>query len=64
MTNSESVNLTRIMEREGILRIARLNPGYSIAMEGNILATGATVGEAYNNALTERAILCDRRAAA
>lgn len=63
MTENESVNLTQIMRREGILRIADLGFGFSVAMRGDILATGATVGEAYENALTERAIKTERKAA-
>lgn len=61
MTNTESVNLTQIMEREGILRIARTfdmrnQPlGYSVYMRGNAWGTGVTVGEAYQNCLADRA---------
>jgi hypothetical protein len=49
-------DLTAIMERDGILRIARFpNGGFSVALEGNIIGTGKTVGEAYQCALRDRA---------
>lgn len=55
MTDKEGVDLTGIMRREGILRIARFRAGgFSVAMEGDILGTGKTVGEAYENALRQR----------
>lgn len=58
------MNLTRFMEANGIVRIARLRPGYSVAMEGNILGTGETVEEALANARRDRAAQLDERKAA
>ncbi len=69
MDTNESVNLTQIMEREGILSIARVDTsypsdglnatGYIVHMRGNICGTGKDVGEAYQTCLAYR----DRRAA-
>lgn len=64
MTKTESVNLTRIFRRDGILRIAELGTGYAVHMRGNVMGTGADIGEAYQNALAERAIKSEVRAAA
>ena len=63
MTENESVNLTRIMRREGILRIARVGEGFTLHMRGDFMGAGATVGEAYENALNERAIKTEGKAA-
>ena len=63
MTKLEVVNLTRIMFDEDILRIARVGPGFTLHMRGDVMGPGATVGEAYENALTERAIKTERKAA-
>jgi hypothetical protein len=63
MTNREGVNLTRIMFDEDILRIARVGTGFTLHMRGDVMGTGATVGEAYANALAERAVKTERIAA-
>lgn len=54
MTHTEGIDLTAIFKREGILRIADNGAGYSVYMRGDILGTGKTVGEAYENALRQR----------
>lgn len=54
MTNTEALNLTRIMLDEAILRIARNPNGYSVYLEGDILGTGKDVGEAFRNAIRQR----------
>lgn len=57
------MNLTRFMETNGILRIASLRPGYSVAMQGNILGTGETVEEAIESARRDRDAQLERKAA-
>lgn len=57
MSKSEALKLTAIMEDYGILRIARFKSGgFSVAMEGDVLGTGPTVGAAFDNAIRERRI--------
>ena len=40
MTKLEGVNLTRIMFDEDILRIARVGPGFTLHMRGDVMGTG------------------------
>jgi hypothetical protein len=54
MNSTEGVDLTGIMRRDGILRIADNGGGFSVYMRGDILGTGKDVGEAYRNALRQR----------
>ena len=64
MTNTEAINLTAIMERDEILRIAHTGGGFSVYMRGDILGTGKTVGEAYQSALNTKAAQAVRQVAA
>ena len=64
MNKHDAVNLTRIMQRDGILRISHTGGGFSVYMRGDILGTGKTVGEAYQCALRTKAAQADRQVAA
>lgn len=49
--NKRQLNgLQSIMQDERITRIAKWDGFYSVAMQGNILGTGKTLVEAYDNA--------------
>lgn len=63
MTDKEAVNLTRIMRKEGILRVSCTEHGFSVYMRGDILGTGSSVGEAYQSAMRQRDAVEVRRAA-
>lgn len=56
-------DLTAFMKREGILRISDNGAGFSVYMRGDILGTGPTVGEAYENAAFQRDRQAPRKAA-
>lgn len=56
-------DLSAFMRNEGILRISDNGAGFSVYMRGDILGTGVTVGEAYENAARQRDLQQPRRAA-
>ncbi len=47
-------DLTAFMRREGILRIANNPHGFSVYIQGDILGTGETFAEAFDNACRQR----------
>lgn len=47
-------DLDAFMANEGILRIARTKHGRSVYMLGDVLGTGETIAEAYENAARQR----------
>lgn len=51
MSNHDAINLTAIMQSEGILRIADIGSGqFSVWLRGGRCGTGRTVGEALERA--------------
>lgn len=64
MKHDDGVNLTRIMQREGILRICHTDGSFAVWMRGDILGTGKTVGEAYQSALRTKAAQAAQQVAA
>lgn len=56
-------DLTAFMKREQIIRISDNGGGFSVFMRGDILGTGETVGDAYENARSQRDNLQERKAA-
>lgn len=58
MSKRRLIDLTQIMRDQSILRIARFTFDgrelFNVALEGDILGTGETVGEAYQNAVNQR----------
>lgn len=51
MTCTQAINLTEIMQNEGILRIADIGGGqFSVWLRGGRCGTGRTVGEALERA--------------
>lgn len=55
MTTNQGVDLTGIMRREGIINIHMDQHGsFQLRMRGDILGTGKTVAEAYQDANSQR----------
>lgn len=51
---SIAFDLTSFMRRHGVIRISDNGAGFSVYMRGDILGTGPTVGDAFDNAVDQR----------